>query len=135
MKAKKVIELVKAGESLENAAKEVGITPTTLKKTRPDIMAAIAEEIDLYTMPAPIRKAHTRAVMTRIMMDNVGGTRQEQELALKAAVAISDDSEVGIYQRANAVLLKEPAPISESFAKLLSAVDLPEHIVTTEEKE
>lgn len=134
MKAKKVIELVKEGVTLKDAAEEVGISPTTLTKTRPDILAAIANDIDLYgNMPPAIRKAHIRAVKTKIMMDNAGGSVKEQELALKAAIAMSDDHEVGIYQRANAVVVREAPPISESFAKLLDAAPLPPNFTEIKE--
>ncbi len=129
LRAKKFVELLKDGADPDKAAESLGSSVEAIRKTRPDVEKEVTDLIGLYgSMPPEIRKAHVRATQTKIMMDNVGGSLKQQELALKASMAIGDDSEVQVYKRGVLQVNEAPA-ISESFAKLLSLAPIPDHAI------
>lgn len=131
-RAQEFMKRVKAGGEPFKTATDLGTSPQAIKKSRPEIQAEILDMINTYgAMPKEARRAHVRAVQTKIMLDNVNSADvKRQKLALEASIAIGEDEEVGVYPRAvKTAPVAQPGPslppIPAHMAKLLEAVELP----------
>jgi hypothetical protein len=117
VRAVKFVELVKAGESPQEAAKQVHTSLARLERD-PEVQAMCETLIAQYTLPAETRKKLVRARLNKVVAE---GNDKE---AVAAAKLVSADPEVGITTQIPQVM--QQFNFSPETSSFLDNLDVPE---------
>ena len=124
--ARRMLDRVQRGQSVNEAARTERITMAQLKDPSNPIRASIEQLVGEYFLPPEARKQMVRAGLNKVFIKNVGSDDPVAvKVALDAAKQIAADPEVGLMQDQTGGVVINIADLEGVF-KQLATISAPE---------